>query len=383
MSQTRDDEPSQDLITDVVITFGNIPNCGEESTVVSDTSEIDKKPNVICFGDFCFEFDSSEHPSIPRNILESLLEYLPMSSLLDDLLKLFKLKESEPLYIRLKDRENAMYEELRVMHGELLVAIQGSSYFNNLLNTRETIRDQMFDIRAEIRDLDPHCPSWLARVKVEAAEISMSRIINDFFEKSEILRSAEIELNRLIETVLRKITEGGYFQDKRFTIDKRYISDGGVPDVVKIMKWFKEFPDYLEEWKLGYLNEFGDENPMPTREGFDWQILSFPWYRERDEIPTYGNQLFRLHDFVTALKQVLARTIGNLYQHIKDIYFSSIDIQMIASEIYEVKSRPDKEILLRSLYANKVMCPSDMHKICLSLIVDPSGWCRRVLIDSI
>jgi hypothetical protein len=69
--------------------------------------------------------------------------------------------------------------------------------------------------------------------------------------------------------------------------------------------------------------------------------------------------------------------------HIKDTYFPSIDIQTIASEIFEVKSRIDKEKLLWSLYIDEVLCPSDMHKICLSLIVDPSGWRSSVLIESI
>lgn len=197
------------------------------------------------------------------------------------------------------------------------------------------------------------------------------------------LRSAKTDLDSLVVKSLRKITEGGYFQDKRFTTDGRYTSDGGVVDVDKIMKWFDEFPDYLEEWiEEDDLYECGYENPMPTRMGFEWQLLSFPWYRKREQIPAYGNQLFRLQDYIKALKQVLARTIGNLYQHIKDTYFPSIDIQTIASDIFEVKSRNEKEKSLKSLYNDKDLCPSDMHKLCLSIIVDPSGWISSVLIES-
>jgi hypothetical protein len=117
----------------------------------------------------------------------------------------------------------------------------------------------------------------------------MSRIIKDLHRNKGILGKAEVELDRLVNKVLRKITEGGYFQDKRFTVDGRYTCDGGVVDVDKIMKWFDKFPDYLEEWEFeDDLYEFGYENPMPTRTGFEWHLLSFPWYRKKDEIPVYG-----------------------------------------------------------------------------------------------
>jgi hypothetical protein len=375
-------DPTSDVFE---ITFGFIPGDEDVTSVACTTSEVFDQFTVISFGDFGYEeLDMSPHPVIPPFLLKTLSSHLRLSTLLYDLLKLFKLKEREPLLAELKEREDALNEALQIIRRELSVAIRGSSNYNNVSATQLIMDRELSYVRAERHKLDTHCPDWIAHVKVEVGEINpMSRIIKDLFRNMHTLRSAKTDLDSLVVKSLRKITEGGYFQDKRFTTDGRYTSDGGVVDVDKIMKWFDEFPDYLEEWiEEDDLYECGYENPMPTRMGFEWQLLSFPWYRKREQIPAYGNQLFRLQDYIKALKQVLARTIGNLYQHIKDTYFPSIDIQTIASDIFEVKSRNEKEKSLRSLYNDKDLCPSDMHKLCLSIIVDPSGWISSVLIES-
>jgi len=163
-----DEENLHDLASDFIkITFGFIPDGDDVTTVACTNPEDFDQFTVISFGDFGYEeLDMSPHPALPQCLLKTLSSHLPRNTLLYDLLKLFKLKEHEPLLAELKEREDALVEALQIIRRELLVAIHGSSNYNDVSSTQKIMRRQLFDVCAEISKLDTDCPDWLARVEV-------------------------------------------------------------------------------------------------------------------------------------------------------------------------------------------------------------------------
>jgi hypothetical protein len=292
----------------------------------------------------------------------------------EDLTRLFKHKLNQPRLDELNEKGKKIYEGICIACREYQGLSKESPEYKVPKAREVELRQEMAKIRMEEMELNTDCPAWLE--PIESDDFLMYDLILKFFLNSRTLKKSEIELQKYAEKMLNNISKGGYFQEGSFL---KY----GNPCIEKLTDWFNEFPEFLEYCESDDLYEFGKENAMPTRMTYEFQLLSFPWYKERNEIPSYGEELARLKTIVETNKTTVLSSVSDLITHIKDTYFPIIDIFTMADEINEIRNIGEKKARLYTLYHDDVLCPTKMHKVLLSLFVDPFGTHSGVLIESV
>ena len=291
--------------------------------------------------------------------------YFYKNGRVDDLSRFFTQKANQPRLKILNNLETRLYEDLDVLSRKYNGLSKESLEYNVLKSEECELRQELLKICNEEIELNAHCPAWLE--SVDSDDFLMSELISKLFSNSQTLKISENELYKYAEDIFGKITKGGYFQEESLL---RY----GNPCIEKLTKWFTESDD---------LYEFEKDDTIPTRLNYDGQLLSFPWYKEKDEIISCGEELVRLKTIVENNKTLVLGSVNDLIIHIKDTYFSTVDIFTIATEINDVYDIFEKKNRLDSLYRDCVLCPTDMHKVLLSLFVDPFGIQTGVLIMSV
>ena len=172
----------------------------------------------------------------------------------------------------------------------------------------------------------------------------------------------------MIRQALENITNGGWFQRNDFKID-------GVIDETKIIYWFsKTIPKFLNDCDNGdvHLVEFGTtpDKLVPMALYDLTGILTFEWYKKRDEIEGFKQELFSLFEEHVRLETIVRQAKTECESFLVSTYFSDENIDDIIVDVNASKLR-DKADVIRKYYDNSSICPSVMHKIALAILIDP------------
>lgn len=300
-------------------------------------------------------------------------------------------------YAPLKKEMEKIWEEMEQLRVQYRKA-ETIPEKKELDEAHESLRTEYWSIREKI-DAD------MPRIDDEDGPLTRleSKLPEEF--KAGVLKVNPIieEFDKLADDVaeqtlqfIKIVTEGGYFERKLFTLNKK---NNGKVSYLKVYKWITGylFPfleecdetveDFLKakakgiESYGGRIHMFEYYRPdaevpvfMPT-DLFDYScVLSFRAYINRNDpkkgIRAVGDRLLdKLAKYFRCLAS-LGKEKANLDKYIKESFFADKDFSRIIAD----KANPRKMYLtLGESYTNKELCSGPVEMLMLAVLLDPNA----------
>jgi hypothetical protein len=291
-----------------------------------------------------------------------------MSSIFNILTDVFSYLKNEEDIKPLNDRASELFDEMKKISKQIH-ASESTKDKTELKKTLSKLDEELRSVSSELIDRRNYCREmYLTTVEYPPEFKNVICKINSLEHDLKIIKDKKASM---VRQAFKNITKGGWFKNDTFMTN-------GCIDDKKIYKWFSvTIDDFLEECDEGYihLTEFGTapDKLVPMRL-YDYTcVITFEWFRKRDEIKIFKDDLFSVFEEYNRLDNIFKQEKLLLCAFLMSTYFPDNDIEYIVDKVNKSKSWKKCEII-RSYYDNSSICPSVLHKIVLAVLIDPSAF---------